>query len=205
MLSDKPLFIMKKYILFFLLVFNHVAKSQEIMGYVIEENIPVYLLRTEESKIINRLEPSSFVYIEDSPLSMVKVNYYHTNDQSWTEGFVDKMHIKLIGNASKGEKVRFYAAYLKKYAQTLDLNDSNRAVYTFQPVIDDVTTLICGGAKILAPTFLEIIFYHLPHLDEKQIFALEEIKDCQASVFQTAFDNLLPHQQQQLSELISGL
>lgn len=193
---------MKKWILFTLLICYQVIKAQDILGFVVEENIPVYLVRTEDSKIVNVLSASSFVYVEDSSLSLVKVNYYHTNDQSWTEGFVDKTHIKLIGNASKGEKVRFYAAYLKKYAQSLEPNDSKSTIYTFQPIIDEVTTLICGGTKILAPTFLEIIFYHLPHLDEKQIFALEEIRDCQPSFFQTAYDNLLPAQKQQLSELM---
>ena len=184
---------MIKRLLFFVSFFMSMQTvfSQEILATVTAETLPVHLLRKEESPVLQILPKETFLYAELHNAAMVKVLFYADEGKVWTEGYLAQKGIQYLGNSTKAEKTRFIIAYLSRFNETAALTkESPQLTRPLNLLIDMILEQTCVYKNtVIARLFMQSLLTLYDTLDEKQLYALEELYQCQKELVDEMVSN----------------
>lgn len=171
---------MKTIFIFFYLVLSSSAFAQETLSFTLNQT-PIYLMRKTDSSVIATINPDTFFYSEDSNASIIKIKFFDFDEQNWRDGFVENKNIRLFSNAEKSEKTRFVINYLrdfnKKFVQNKITNEQINI--NLNPLIEEIIYQTCVNKnQVVVKFFTQTLSNIYATLDEKQIYALEEMYRC---------------------------
>lgn len=171
---------MKTIFIFFYLVLSSSAFAQQTLSFTLNQT-PIYLMRKTDSSVIATINPDTFFYSEDSNASIIKIKFFDFDEQNWRDGFVENKNIRLFSNAEKSEKTRFVINYLrdfnKKFVQNKITNEQINI--NLNPLIEEIIYQTCVNKnQVVVKFFTQTLSNIFATLDEKQIYALEEMYRC---------------------------
>ena len=171
---------MKTIFIFFYLVLSSSAFAQETLSFTLNQT-PIYLMRKTDSSVIATINPDTFFYSDDSNASIIKIKFFDFDEQNWRDGFVENKNIRLFSNAEKSEKTRFVINYLrdfnKKFVQNKITNEQINI--NLNPLIEEIIYQTCVNKnQVVVKFFIQTLSNIYATLDEKQIYALEEMYRC---------------------------
>lgn len=171
---------MKTIFIFFYLVLSSSAFAQKTLSFTLNQT-PIYLMRKTDSSVIATINPDTFFYSEDSNASIIKIKFFDFDEQNWRDGFVENKNIRLFSNAEKSEKTRFVINYLrdfnKKFVQNKITNEQINI--NLNPLIEEIIYQTCVNKnQVVVKFFTQTLSNIYATLDEKQIYALEEMYRC---------------------------
>lgn len=175
---------MKYLIALFAILFSTSSFSQEILNFSIQES-PAFLIRKTDSSVVGYLKSETFFYSEDSNASIIKIRFYDKEEATWKEGFIENKDFKTFSNENNANKIKFVTNYLKEFNTKIRENKIDNKVFnaTLNPLINEIIQLSCKFKnRILIKVFIETISEIHPNLDEKQLYALEEIYACNKQI-----------------------
>ncbi len=174
---------MIKKLLFFVICFMgmQTVLSQEILATVTAEALPVHLLRKEDSPVLQLLPKETFLYAEQHNAAMVKVLFYAEKGNVWTEGYLAQRGIHYLSNGTKAEKTRFIIAYLTRFNEVAALKKNDlQPAFSLNLMIDMILEQTCVYKNtVIARLFMQSLLAVYDTLDEKQLYAVEELYHCQ--------------------------
>lgn len=179
----------KLYFLFSLLLTTVAGFAQQIIAQTTSQSVPVYLLRKESSPLLETLNNDVLLYAELTHFALVKVKFYKASQAAWTEGFVAQDQLRYISSANDAEKSEILTQFLRRYLQGEVLRNT-LPLPSYNLIIDMCLEQSCEQQNtVLARLFLESLFLRYESLDDKQIFAIEELYQCQKSIVDAALSN----------------
>lgn len=196
---------MKKIFIIYSLLLSVMSYSQDVLSIVFEQPVAVYPVRSIESNSIDVLKPNDLLYIEPTQATMSKILFYSQSQKGWREGFAEHKFLQPISTASKSDKIRFCISYLKDFNRLAAHTplESEYLANNFNLLIDVFLELACEHKNPPVTRFFIEALLHISYTyDEKHLYALEELYQCQRTTFLELLNKTDTSTQNKIKELM---